>query len=220
MPKDEINYQNTIIYKIICKDLNIQDIYIGHTTNFIQRKHSHKQDSKTYSTKIYDIIRAYGGWKNWEMIEIEKYPCKDRNEAMARERFYYDVMHPSMNTYRPVITREEETDKTNESSIKYSKSVNGKATKQRYYQKNKELFIERVRQQRDEKKSKPIAESVILTKDSIEDTTKSRIAIVRVPFPALHFLIWTKKMTCITVDIRDTTGEYTWEGISKNKQRK
>ena len=38
MPKKEINYQNTIIYKIRCKDLNIKDVYVGHTTNFIQRK--------------------------------------------------------------------------------------------------------------------------------------------------------------------------------------
>ena len=38
MPKDIINYSSTIIYKIVCKDLNVKDIYIGHTTNFIKRK--------------------------------------------------------------------------------------------------------------------------------------------------------------------------------------
>ena len=63
MPKKEINYQNTIIYKIICKDMNIKDVYVGHTTNFIQRKNSHKQDSNsnTYSTKIYDTINKKRG---------------------------------------------------------------------------------------------------------------------------------------------------------------
>ena len=44
MPKTEIDYSNTIIYKIVCKDQNIKDIYVGHTTNFVQRKHAHKQN--------------------------------------------------------------------------------------------------------------------------------------------------------------------------------
>ena len=42
MPKEVVDYSNTIIYKICCKNLFIDDIYIGHTTNFIQRKQSHK----------------------------------------------------------------------------------------------------------------------------------------------------------------------------------
>jgi len=33
MPKVEIDYSQTIIYKICCKDPNITDIYIGHTSN-------------------------------------------------------------------------------------------------------------------------------------------------------------------------------------------
>ena len=43
MPKNEIDYSNTVIYKITCRDLNIKDLYVGHTTNFVQRKYSHKQ---------------------------------------------------------------------------------------------------------------------------------------------------------------------------------
>ena len=39
MPKNEIDYSNTIIYKITCLDPNITDVYVGHTTNFVQRKH-------------------------------------------------------------------------------------------------------------------------------------------------------------------------------------
>ena len=30
MPKNEIDYSNTIIYKIICKDENIKDLYVAH----------------------------------------------------------------------------------------------------------------------------------------------------------------------------------------------
>ena len=28
MPKKEIDYQNTIIYKIACNDLNVKDVYV------------------------------------------------------------------------------------------------------------------------------------------------------------------------------------------------
>ncbi len=43
MPKVEIDYSTTIIYKITCNDSNVTDKYVGHTTNFVQRKHAHKK---------------------------------------------------------------------------------------------------------------------------------------------------------------------------------
>ena len=75
MPKTDINYSNTIIYKIICKDISIKDIYIGHTTNFIQRKYAHKIACKTIQNnlRLYRYIRDNGGWENWDMIQIEIY---------------------------------------------------------------------------------------------------------------------------------------------------
>ena len=42
MPRQDINYDNTYFYKIVCKDLNRQDLYVGHTTNFRIRKNGHK----------------------------------------------------------------------------------------------------------------------------------------------------------------------------------
>ena len=43
MPKNAINYSNTIIYKLVCKNINIEDCYVGHTTNFSKRKYQHYQ---------------------------------------------------------------------------------------------------------------------------------------------------------------------------------
>jgi hypothetical protein len=42
MPKENIDYSKTIIYKIVCKDVNIKDCYVGSTTNFTNRKGQHK----------------------------------------------------------------------------------------------------------------------------------------------------------------------------------
>lgn len=65
--KDSSDYSNTIIYKITCKDPTIKDIYVGHTTNFVQRKHGHKQScenkkSHNNNCKLYRIMREHGGW--------------------------------------------------------------------------------------------------------------------------------------------------------------
>ena len=38
MPRNPIDYQKVIIYKLVCNDLTIKDLYVGHTTNFINRK--------------------------------------------------------------------------------------------------------------------------------------------------------------------------------------
>ena len=62
MPKHEIDYSNTIIYKITCKDSMVSDLYVGHTTNFVKRKNRHKYicnciHHEAHSRKLYQMIR-------------------------------------------------------------------------------------------------------------------------------------------------------------------
>ena len=38
MPLKEINYDKTHFYKLMCKDFNITDCYVGHTTYWVKRK--------------------------------------------------------------------------------------------------------------------------------------------------------------------------------------
>jgi len=64
-------------------------------------------ERKDASFKIYGIIRDNGGWTNWDMIEIERYPCADLNASRARERHWYEELKPTMNSIRPKISREE-----------------------------------------------------------------------------------------------------------------
>jgi hypothetical protein len=106
------NYSNNVIYKISCKDENLKDIYIGHTTSFYQRERLHKSNcdnpnSKTYNYKIYKIIRENGGWDNWKMEIIEKYPCKDIDEAKQRERFWIEKESSTLNITIPNRSRKE-----------------------------------------------------------------------------------------------------------------
>jgi hypothetical protein len=88
MPKIAVDYSNTIIYKIYCKDENVKDVHVGHTTNFSKRKWKHKNNvmnPNASNLKIYNIIRANGGWSNWNMVEIAKYNCLNATEAKMKE---------------------------------------------------------------------------------------------------------------------------------------
>ena len=106
MPKNKIDYSNTIIYKIYCKDNTISDVYIGHTTNFIKRRHQHKLSCNSgYKLKIYDTIRLNGGWENWYMIELARYNCKDINEAKIKEQYHYEKHNSSLNSCPPYVDK-------------------------------------------------------------------------------------------------------------------
>jgi hypothetical protein len=99
MPKEEIDFSNTIIYKIYCKNINIIETYIGHTTNFTKRKYHHKKECNMLNDnlKIYSIIRANGGWDNWDMVEISKCNCKNKSEARIKQNEYYEQHKQSLN---------------------------------------------------------------------------------------------------------------------------
>ena len=106
MPKKAIDYSNTIFYMISCKDKSISDVYIGHTTNFVQRKHAHKracinQRSPNHNYKVYKVIREHQGWENWNMEIIGFNKCEDHNEARKKEQEYYEKYEASLNSILP-----------------------------------------------------------------------------------------------------------------------
>jgi hypothetical protein len=96
------------MYKIVCKDLKITECYVGHTTNFTDRKRRHKgccnvESNLKHNLKIYTIIRANGGWDNWSMIEIENFPCDSKRQAESRERVWYELLDAKLNSQIPII---------------------------------------------------------------------------------------------------------------------
>ena len=107
MPKTDIDYSNTIIYKITCIDSSITDLYVGHTTNFVQRKHAHKQSCinknlLSYKCKLYEVIRNNGGWNNWKMEIINFFNCKDHYEARQKEQEYFVSLNANLNSIEPL----------------------------------------------------------------------------------------------------------------------
>ena len=98
MPKLPMDYSKCIMYRIVCKDINIPDCYVGHTTNLSKRKTQHKWMSKTSNRYVYEFIRNNGDFDNWNVIEIEKYPCNDKREAESREEYWFNLLRPNMNS--------------------------------------------------------------------------------------------------------------------------
>ena len=153
MPRLPIDYSKTIIYKIVCNDLNICDVYVGSTTDFIRRKRQHKticnnEKDKSHNLKVYQTIRQNGGWCNFSMVEIEKYNCNDSNEARARERYHYELLNTSLNTIYPKRSMKEYYETKKEQIKEYQKHYNEankeKITeyKKQYVETNKEKIKE------------------------------------------------------------------------------
>ena len=110
MPKHDIDYSNTIIYKIFCKDSTITDLYIGHTTNFVQRKHAHKQfcnNNKIDKCKLYQFIQDNGGWSNWKMEIVAFFNCENHFEARQKEQEYFISLNATLNSIEPCKTNTE-----------------------------------------------------------------------------------------------------------------
>jgi hypothetical protein len=134
MPRLAIDYSKTLIYKLVCNDLSIKECYVGHTTDFTRRKREHKcncnnEKRKKYNYKVYKTIRENGGWDNWTMIEVEKYPCRDDNEARAKEREWFEILNSGLNTQHPHRSVHEYKETNREGIAIY---------KRQYYADNKE----------------------------------------------------------------------------------
>ena len=112
MPSKPMSFEKAVIYKLVCNDLNIPSCYVGSTTNFSKRKGYHKGNckninSKDYNYPVYKCIRQNGGWNNWSMILLEKYPCKDRLELESRERYHMELLKTDLNKNIPTRTSKE-----------------------------------------------------------------------------------------------------------------
>lgn len=145
MPKVNINYSKTLIYKIECNDTDKNIIYVGSTTNFKKRKYQHKTNcetkNKSYNFFIYQQIRDNGGWNNFTMSIVEEYKdCENRTQQFEREQYWYNIIKPTMNSQKPSITKEEQ--KTYCKEWINNNKEHYKELKKEYYETNKDKYKE------------------------------------------------------------------------------
>ena len=132
MPKLDIDYSNTIIYKICCKNDSIKELYVGHTTNFVQRKCQHKQGSYDINNKckLYETIRNNGGWDNWNMEIIDFKNCENSYEARKIEQSYFETLNATLNSVNPLSNLKIVSNKVKNNVIKNIDDINTKTYNQ------------------------------------------------------------------------------------------
>ena len=157
MPRLPIDYSRTVIYRISCNDLP-DFIYIGSTTDFVNRKRRHKQNSKTYEIKLYQTIRENGGWDNWRMTIIEEYSdCKNDIEKRIREQKWIDELNANLNSHKAYTTEEQKKEQMKEFN-KYDKKYYEEhkeqlaLNKKKYAEQNREKIAQKDKEYREQNK--------------------------------------------------------------------
>lgn len=111
MPKNDIDYQKSLIYKIQHIE-KLELLYIGSTTNFIKRKAQHKENCmhsnyKKYNYPIYKMIRDNEGWDYFKMTIIKEFPCNSKTELLIEEDKLMLELKSNMNKLKAYLSEDE-----------------------------------------------------------------------------------------------------------------
>ena len=139
-------YHNSVIYKLVKQDdYDNENIYIGSTCNFRNRKYQHNQscnniNTKNYNMPIYKYIRDNGGWNDWVMVEVESYKAETKLELNKRERYWIETLKTTLNKNIPSRTKKEHRKDNAEQIAIYKKDYDEKNREHRL--KVKKLYRE------------------------------------------------------------------------------
>jgi len=143
MSIQEIN--DYFFYKIVNDDN--EWCYVGSTHNWKQRENYHKNTCNNenhiyHNIKVYQIIRANGGWKEFKMIEIGTAEQLTTRQAEEIEEEYRIELKANMNGKRCFRSKEEKQEYQKEYHKEHGKiyRINNadkiKEDKKQYYIKN------------------------------------------------------------------------------------
>ena len=158
MPRKPVDYSKTHFYKIVCKNTDITDCYVGHTTDFTRRKSYHNvvcndKNNKNHNTYVYQFIRENGGWDNWDVISIKVVGCENNLEARKIERECIEELKPTLNQNKPFVEAQETKERVKQwhkDNLEYRQEMDReyrvkhkshiKDIKKQYYENNKQLW--------------------------------------------------------------------------------
>jgi hypothetical protein len=105
-----------VIFKIVCKDLNVKEIYLGMTINFnvMQDKFKYIYNNRLRvkpkvkpNMILLNYIFLHGGFDNFLFEIIQTYKCDNAKEANIYKRKHYDELHPALNKNKPALSDED-----------------------------------------------------------------------------------------------------------------
>ncbi len=137
-----IDYSKAKIYKLISYETN--KVYFGSTCEpyLSSRLAGHKATYKVYKkgashyVSSYDIIK----YDDCDIVLVENYPCKDKNELYARERYYIELdRRACVNNRVPIRAKGEyikEWKTKNKDILRVKDAI--------WYQKNKDIIKQKM----------------------------------------------------------------------------
>ena len=187
MPLKPVDYSNSIVYKIVCNDLDIKDCYVGSTTNFTKRKQQHKRlatcDKETQQLQLYSFIKENGGWSNWSMVLIDTYNCNTKLELLKIERENIELENATLNKNIPSREKKEyvkqehikEQQKEHMKNYRMNNAEKIKIKNKQYKENNKEKIAER---QKEHMKNYRMnnAEKIKIKNKQYKENNKEKIA--------------------------------------------
>jgi len=161
------------IYKIYCIDESIEDIYIGSTKDIHNRIKCHKTScnnikGKVYNLKVYQFIRAHGGFDNWLVEVIHERECED-GDKYEIEQEYINLYEPKLNSNKSYRTEEQKKEYTKQYRINNKEKI--KKEKRESHIINKEKTNKRKREnyfKNKEKMKQQKRESYIRNKEKVK----------------------------------------------------
>jgi hypothetical protein len=144
----------TTIYKIVCKNTEIMDCYVGRSRDCSGRLRIHKEATVNeknpgYNYKLYKTIRENGGFENWDFIEVEtfEHESTDKTTPSQREAYYYNVFKATLNNNVPGRSHNESKKAWLEKNPEYMKKY-----MQTYIETHKEELSEKAKKYYEENK--------------------------------------------------------------------
>jgi hypothetical protein len=130
-----MDYSKTIIYKIQ-HNTNSELVYVGHTTDYTQRKTQHKANVKSHPKKLYQTIRENGGWECFTMVPIMEFPCETKIQAEIQEEKCRVELKATLNHRKAHTTIEEEKERAKKYKEEHREHAN--EVNKIWYQNHKE----------------------------------------------------------------------------------
>ncbi len=98
------------IYKLCCD--GVDEFYIGSSFDMEDRKRTHKTkcnnpNSNRYNLKVYQYIRANGGYDNWKYEILVEKEFENKRELENKEQECIKLLNPSLNSNNAYRTEED-----------------------------------------------------------------------------------------------------------------
>ncbi len=141
------DYSKAVIYTIETGD----DLYVGSTCNFTQRKYQHNKSVNFEhwhcTSKLYNTIRENG---EWNMMPIKEFPCENKTQLLIEEEKWRKELGATLNSHWCYITDAEILQKRREYREQNKEHI--REHKRQYNEKNKDKIFEYGKQYREQNK--------------------------------------------------------------------